>query len=65
MDKGRDILSEFGTGTMDQASRSGGGGAQSTRDVMNYKPPIGPSNINDGRKPGLHGEVHPCGTQHE
>lgn len=31
----------------------------SQRDVMGYKPPQGPKNINDPQGPGLHG--HNCG----
>ena len=34
-----------------------------TRDVMNYKPPQGPTNINDSKSPGLHGDN--CGTSGE
>lgn len=63
MQNGKDILGEFGGESMDDASRPSGGGAQTTRDVHNYSPPVGPTNINDGRSVGLHGTVHPCGTQ--
>jgi hypothetical protein len=31
------------------------GGKQSPKDVMNYSPPKGPTNINDPQSPGLHG----------
>lgn len=31
---------------------------------MNYRPPVGPKNINDPKSPGLHGTNHgPCGSQ--
>lgn len=63
MEKGKDILSEFGGESMENASRASGGGGQTTRDVNNYKPPVGPTNINDGRSVGLHGTVRDCGTQ--
>lgn len=31
------------------------GGKPTTRDVHNYQPPKGPTNIGDGHSPGLHG----------
>lgn len=34
------------------------GGKPHVRDVMNYQPPQGPSNIGDGHSPGLHGHNH-------
>lgn len=41
-----------------------GGGDQSPRDVMNYQPPKGPTNINDSKGPGIHGDnCGNCGTQ--
>lgn len=59
----RDILSEFGGESMENASRPSGGGAMEPKPLP-YSPPKGPSNINDGRSPGLHGENHGCcGTQ--
>lgn len=40
------------------------GGAQTPRDVMNYSPPKGPTNINDSKSPGIHGDNYDnCGTQ--
>lgn len=43
-----------------------GGGDMSPRDVMNYKPPQGPTNINDSKSPGIHGDnCGNCGTQGE
>jgi hypothetical protein len=60
-----DILSEYGRDSgAPQASRATNGGRQTPRDVMNYSPPKGPSNINDPQSPGLHGSNHGCcGTQ--
>lgn len=41
-----------------------GGGQQNPRDVMNYNPPKGPTNINDSKSPGIHGNNYDnCGTQ--
>lgn len=61
MKPGRDILSEYGNdsgaGNKPAASR---GGVGETRDVHNYKPPVGPSNINDPKSPGLHGTNNNC-----
>ena len=55
----RDILGEYGP-----ERKSGGGlsgqGQVSKRDVMNYKPPQGPTNIGDKKGPGLHGDN--CGN---
>jgi len=61
----RDILSEYGPSAhKPQAARASGGGAQTARDVHNYSPPKGPSNIGDSKSPGLHGTNHGvCGTQ--
>ena len=36
------------------------GGKMPVRDVRNYAPPQGPTNINDPASPGLHG--HNCGN---
>lgn len=47
-----------------QAARATNGGKPSEKDVMNYQPPKGPSNINDPKSPGIHGTNHgTCGTQ--
>jgi hypothetical protein len=61
----RGILSEYGNDShQPQQPRAKGGGEQSPRDVMNYSPPKGPSNINDAQSPGLHGDNYGnCGTQ--
>lgn len=61
--KSSDILSDYepgGTG----GNRSSNGGQLTPKDVHNYQPPVGPSNINDSKSPGLHGSNHGnCGTQ--
>jgi hypothetical protein len=63
MKPGRDILSEFGndSGAGDKPRATNGG--QVEVKPLPYSPPVGPTNINDGRSAGLHGSVHPCGTQ--
>lgn len=60
----RDILSEFGPDSKQpQAPRATNGGKQDPKPLP-YSPPKGPTNINDGRSPGLHGSNHGnCGTQ--
>lgn len=65
----RDILSEFGPdhnsskGSTGSSGLSSGGGKPERKDVHAYKPPRGPSSINNPKAPGLHGDVHGCGTQ--
>lgn len=61
----RDILSEFGPDSPNrQVASATNGGRQTPRDVHNYSPPKGPSNIKDPESPGLHGDNHGCcGTQ--
>jgi len=54
----RDILGEFGPERA-QGARVTDGGKPHPRDVNDYAPPQGPSNINDAKSPGLHG--HNCG----
>lgn len=40
-----------------------GGGAMTPKDIP-YSPPKGPTNINDSKSPGLHGDNYDnCGTQ--
>ena len=54
----RDILSMYGRDTpQPQAGGVSCGGVLpgETKDVMNYKPPQGPTNIMDPKSPGLHG----------
>ena len=60
----RDILSEYGPdSSQPQAERASGGGAMMPKPLP-YSPPKGPSNINDPKSPGLHGDNHGyCGTQ--
>jgi hypothetical protein len=60
----RDILSEYGKDIPHpQAPRATSGGVTSARDVMNYKPPTGPTNINDPKSPGIHGDSHGMARQ--
>jgi hypothetical protein len=87
----RDILSEYGRDSgVGQKRGASNGGQMPVRDVMGYKPPVGPTDINDPQRPGLgghncgnagtqgaksistdghygspgiHGKVHPCGSQ--
>lgn len=57
----RDILGEYGEEiSKPQRPRATSGGVGATRDVRNYSPPKGPTNINDPKGPGLHG--HNCGN---
>ncbi len=60
----RDILSEFGNdSSQPQSPRASSGGAMMPKPLP-YSPPVGPSNINDPKSPGLHGTNHGnCGTQ--
>jgi len=52
----RDILSEYGRDShQPQAPRARHGGEMDRRDVMNYKPPQGPSNLHHVG-PGLGGK---------
>lgn len=61
----KDILSMYGPDSpSNQKPRASSGGEMMARDVMGYKPPVGPSNINDPKSPGLHGDnCGNCGTQ--
>jgi hypothetical protein len=53
----RDILSEYGRDIpKPQAPRATTGGVTSARDVMDYAAPKGPTNINDPKGPGIHGD---------
>jgi hypothetical protein len=55
----KDILNMYGPDThQPQPARASHGGRMPTRDVRNYCPPQGPSNINDPKSPGLHGMNH-------
>lgn len=52
----RDILSEYGPESpRHEKPRASSGGVKQARDVHNYSPPQGPTNINDPKGPGLHG----------
>jgi hypothetical protein len=57
----RPILSDYGPNSSQpqRASASCGGVCEGdTKDVMNYCPPVGPTNIMDPKSPGLHGVNH-------
>jgi hypothetical protein len=55
----RDILSEYGPeSSQPQAPRATTGGVKEAKPIANYKPPQGPTNINDPKNPGLHGQNH-------
>lgn len=55
----RDILSEYGKDSgVGPAPRATSGGVKSAKDVMNYSAPKGPTNINDPKSPGIHGDGH-------
>lgn len=55
----RDILNDFGPNSpSNQRARATNGGEMPVRDVRNYSPPLGPTNINDAKSPGLHGSNH-------
>ena len=52
----RPILGGFGPdSSQPQAPRASNGGAQTSKDVMNYAAPYGPKGINDPQGPGIHG----------
>ena len=54
----RDILSEYGRDIpKPQAVRATTGGVKEAK-PLSYSPPQGPTNINDGRDAGLHGQNH-------
>lgn len=55
----RDLLGEMGPERTEDGNRASNGGVVPVRDVHNYSPPRGPTNINDSKSPGLHG--HNCG----
>ena len=38
-----------------QRAKCGGDMTSCTEDVNKYRPPVGPTNINDAKGPGLHG----------
>jgi hypothetical protein len=54
----RDILSEYGKdSSQPQAARATSGGVKEAK-TLEYCPPQGPSNINDPKGPGIHGNSH-------
>lgn len=60
--KERDILGQYGRDTSQpQAARASSGGVTSAK-PLSYSPPQGPSNINDPKTPGLHGDNHGQGA---
>ena len=55
----RDILGEYGRDIpKPQAARATTGGVKEAKPISNYKPPVGPTNINDPKGPGIHGDTH-------
>ena len=55
----RDILSEYGKdSSQPQAARATSGGVKEAKPISNYKAPAGPTNINDSKSPGIHGDSH-------
>jgi hypothetical protein len=55
----RDILGEYGKDIpKPQAARATTGGIKEAKPISNYCPPQGPSNINDPKGPGIHGDSH-------
>lgn len=55
----RDILSEYGKDiSKPQAPRATCGGVETAKPISNYKAPVGPTNINDSKSPGIHGTSH-------
>lgn len=55
----KDILNYYGPNyNSPQSAPASNGGRMEPKDVMNYKPPVGPKNIGDAKSPGLHGTNH-------
>ena len=60
-----DILSGFGPDSpTNQRPRATNGGQMPVKSIP-YSEPTGPIGINDPQSAGLHGTVHPCGSQQE
>lgn len=60
----RDILGEYGPDSPNpQKGRAHTGGVKDARDVNAYRPPQGPSSVDNPASPGLHGNVYPSGSQ--
>ena len=54
----RDILGEYGRDIpKPQAARATTGGVKEAK-TLEYCPPVGPTNINDPKSPGIHGTSH-------
>lgn len=59
MRSGRDILGDYGHDvSKPQAARATTGGVKEAKPISNYKAPVGPTNINDPKGPGIHGDTH-------
>ena len=59
-----DILDEYGPDSSQPQEPRGTNDMAKEKKELPYSPPVGPSNINDGRSPGLHGTNHGnAGTQ--
>lgn len=55
----RDILGEYGKDIpKPQAARATSGGIKEAGPLSNYCPPVGPTNVNDPKSPGIHGTDH-------
>lgn len=54
----RDILGEYGPESSQPQSPVSRDGGQCDPKPIPYSPPVGPTNINDPKGPGLHGENH-------
>lgn len=61
----KDILNQYGpNSSQPQKGSASSGGAITSKDVMGYKPPVGPTSIDNPKTPGIHGTNHGCcGTQ--
>jgi hypothetical protein len=54
----RDILSEYGPDSPSREQPRATNGGQIDPKPLPYSPPVGPSNINDPKTPGIHGTNH-------
>lgn len=60
----KDILNEYGPNSASNEKPRATNGGQMPMKTIPYSPPVGPSNIDDPKTPGLHGTNHNCcGTQ--
>lgn len=60
----RDILGEYGPESAQPQRPSATHGGVTESKPINYHPPVGPTNINDPKTSGIHGDNCPCGSQH-